>query len=282
MRWAAGIDYDELRRIGKARIPHARAASTPSFYSFPFRLGWIIFERRSIAPMNKRISVRPLLLASGVALLLMFALSAWAWGRIPSNQRIPVHWNMEGKVDRYGGKSEGLVLIPLIALALSLVFSVLPLIEPRRANLEKSWGAYTAIWIGLLVFMGAIHAALVASAMGWIPNVPAIVSVCVGGLFALLGISLGGVRSNFFVGIRTPWTLSSELSWTRTHRLAARIFVVFGILFPVVGLLVDGGVAILALLCGMFGSMGFLIVYSYAVWRNDPDKILNRTNGKLS
>ncbi len=142
----------------------------------------------------------------------MFALATAAWSWVPD--RIPVHWGMALRPDRYGGRFEGLLGIPLLALGLYFAFLFLPRIDPGRANYPRFAGAYHTFRIGLLAFMtglyGFIHMWLRGVEVSPVKAVP----LLMGAFFVVLGNILGKLRPNWFIGIRTPWTLSSKLAWT--------------------------------------------------------------------
>ena len=199
----------------------------------------------------------------------MFAAAAAVWPSAPD--AIPVHWNVSGEVDRYGGRFEGLLLLPLAALVIYLLMRYLPRIDPLRANYARFSGAYTAIRAAVLVLMAGIYGMVIA----WVQQKPVdmskLVPAALGGLFLLLGSVLGKVKPNWFVGIRTPWTLSSARSWERTHRLGGWLFMGLGLLFLLTGVFGLGRAGV-----GVFGAMlavvVVLFVYSYFVWRADPEK----------
>lgn len=153
-------------------------------------------------------------------LLAMAGLAVWAWIRFPADARIPIHWNLAGEIDRYAGKAEGVLLLPLVCLCLVALFAVLPLIEPRRANLQKSAKPYALTSMALLCFMLLLYGAILAIACGMSIRLPQVIQAGAGVLFILIGNYMGKIRSNFMFGIRTSWTLSSELSWNKTHRWA--------------------------------------------------------------
>jgi len=200
---------------------------------------------------------------------MMFAAALIVWPSAPSG--IPVHWNASGEVDRYGGKFEGLLLLPLLALGIYLLMRYLPRVDPLRANYARFGGAYTAIRAGVLLLMAGIYAMVIA----WVMKVPIDISraaaVAVGALFVLLGSVLGQVKPNWFVGIRTPWTLSSTESWARTHRLGGRLFIAIGVLFAITGAFKLGPFGYVAVGAAMV-VVAVLVVYSYFVWRRDPAK----------
>lgn len=204
------------------------------------------------------------------ALAGLFITAAVLWSTAP--ERIPVHWNMAGEVDRYGGKFEGLLAIPLAALGLYLLLLFLPRLDPGYVNYQKFATPYLVIRWSLLVFLIVIYGAILMTAFGRPVHVDAIAQCAVGLLFIVLGNFMGKIRPNWFVGIRTPWTLSSKLSWTKTHRLAGRLFVVIGLLFFVLAFVHNPWIA--ATLIGvMVGCVLWMVVYSYLIWRKDPDRV---------
>jgi uncharacterized membrane protein len=147
----------------------------------------------------------------------MFAAAAWAWGRVPD--RIAIHWNAAGEANGYGGRFMGLLFPPLLTLGMQLLFLVLPAIDPRRSSYEEFANVYAILRTAVVAFMGAIYAATTLVALGQRIDMARVSTLLLGVLFSVLGSVLGKVRPNWFVGIRTPWTLSSTRSWDKTHRL---------------------------------------------------------------
>lgn len=214
--------------------------------------------------------IRPGLLATAAALVVMAALTAAAWGGLP--ERVAVHWNAAGEADGWARRPVAVAMTPLILLGVSVLLAVVPLLDPRRANLERSAKAYLAAWIGLAVLLTGTHAVvLFAAGSGDLPVTRAIL-VLTGGLLMVVGNYLGKTRSNWFAGIRTPWTLSSERSWARTHRLGGRLFVLLGAASIASGLLLPTEVAMWVQLAGLAAVAVTVTVYSYLTWRADPDR----------
>lgn len=182
-------------------------------------------------------------------------------------ESIPVHWNLRGEVDRFGPRWT-LFLMPLVMICIWAILRFIPRIDPLRANYAKFAGTYEVLIDAVLAMMLVIHAAILLGASGAPTSVVLLVQLAVGGLFIVLGNVLPRTRQNWFVGVRTPWTLASERVWERTHRVAGYLFVALGILViltlplaPQAGVLVlSVGVAIVAL-----GS----VVYSYLEWRKE-------------
>jgi uncharacterized membrane protein len=201
----------------------------------------------------------------------MFATAAIRWQSLP--ERLPVHWNASGQVDGYGGKFEGLLLLPLIAVGVYLLLRYLPRIDPARANYAGFAGTYLLLRIVILVYFGFFYLVM-NLALGESDAVP-FEQLVFGGisvLFIVLGSMMGKFRPNWFAGIRTPWTLSSKTSWTRTHRLGGWVFIVAGVA-TLVASLFSGIAATVTMLVVILPGVVFLVAYSYFVWRDDPDRV---------
>ena len=216
--------------------------------------------------------LRPLVIVGSAAVIGMLILSAWAWPQIPDGAQVPIHWGIDGTPDGYGPKWVGLLGIPILTALVVALLLVIPRFEPRRTNLERSATAYVAVGIAVTLFVTALHVAAVLAALGEDVNLGMVASIGIGLAFVVMGNYLGKTRSNWFFGIRTPWTLSSDLSWTRTHRLGGIAFMAVGLLVIVTALVAGPSVAIWVLLGGMAASIVGLLPYSYLVWRSDPDR----------
>lgn len=202
-------------------------------------------------------------------IVLMFAAAAVLWASAPD--RMPVHWNIKGEVDRYGSKAEGLLLAPVIALGLFLLLRFLPKIDPHHENYALFAKTYAIIRTAVIVLLTVMHGAALAYAFGYRFDMGRVVSLAVGVLFCVLGNFMAKLRPNWFVGVRTPWTLSSRTSWTKTHRLAGRLFVAMGLILIALGFLQAEWTVYVIL--GMVGiTVAWLVVYSYVAWKNDPDR----------
>jgi uncharacterized membrane protein len=210
------------------------------------------------------------LLGSGVMIAYMLALGAWGYAQLPSGAQVPTHFGLDGLPDGYAG-AWSVFIVPGMGIAIALLLAVIPSLEPRRANLAASAQAYTTVWLGVMGVMAAVETLIVLNAMHVAAARPSFIGVAVGLLLVVVGTSMRNVRSNFFFGVRTPWTLSSELSWTKTHQLAARAFAVLGIALMAASL--ASNAAFLAVtIGGILAVIALLIAYSYIVWRDDPNK----------
>jgi len=217
---------------------------------------------------NKQINLKRLWLISALILLVMGALSTWAWLEVPADVAIPVHWGIDGTPDRYGGKAEGLLMLPLVTLGIALLFTLILYIDPLRNNIMQSGKAYTITWTVLLLFMAAVHLFVVLFALGWVENTNLIFSLGMGVLFLILGNYMGKIRRNYTFGIKTPWTLASDHVWDKTHLLGGKLFVLVGLLM-LIGAFLPGTFQLYLMLGSLFGVIALVMGYSYLVWRND-------------
>jgi uncharacterized membrane protein len=214
---------------------------------------------------------RPMILVSLAALALMAIASLYAWTQLPADARIPIHWGVDGQPDGYADKVVGLWLLPVVTAAVAVVLALVPRIEPRRSNLERSGKPYAATWIGVVLLLGLVHLLAVAVALGATLDLTRIVLAAAGVLFVVIGNYLPKVRPNFLLGIRTPWTLTSDLAWARTHRLGGRLMLLLGVALAAVAILgIDLALTSSVLIAGIAGLVAVLFVYSYLVWRDDP------------
>lgn len=204
-----------------------------------------------------------------IILVGMFVVAAMSWSTAPD--RIPVHWNAAGDIDRYGGRFEGILLMPLIALGLYLLLAFIPRIDPGRANYAQFQGAYAVIRVVLMLLLAVVYGIMHVSMRGVNVDMGLLLPLLMGGMLIALGGVLGKIRPNWFVGIRTPWTLSSKTSWARTHRVGGWAFMIAGVLV-LVGGLVSTEAAVWTLLGSMLPLVVGLFVYSYVVWRDADDK----------
>jgi uncharacterized membrane protein len=163
--------------------------------------------------------------------------------------RIPMHWNWRGQVDRFGGKQE-IFILPAAMIAMALLFAALPWLSPRKFDV----GPFRSTYLYIMVLVIALFAYIQAVKL-WVSFYSSIDMgrALFGGiffLFILLGNVLGRVRRNFYIGVRTPWTLASEKVWDATHRFSGRVMVLAGLLGLLSLVVFKGGVAGLVIICG--------------------------------
>lgn len=157
-----------------------------------------------------------------IALLLFpFAVIAYLWSSIPDT--IPIHYNINMEPDRWAPKAVGLFMLPCINIFVTVLLLVVPNIDPK-GNLEKYINAYRSIVIALTILLTMIFSIQISGYAGY--HVPFdYIPLSVVLLMAFVGNLMLKVKPNYFLGIRTPWTLENDEVWRRTHRIGGYLWV---------------------------------------------------------
>jgi uncharacterized membrane protein len=167
---------------------------------------------------------------------IMYAVIAYLYPTLPDP--MPSHWNAAGEIDGYMELPWGAYMLPSAALATWFLFLVVAYISPQGFRLDKFMPVVGILQLATTGFMIGITTIVLLSAKGHEINMNMIIGPALGALFIVLGNYMSKLRKNFFMGIKTPWTLASDEVWDRTHRLAGWTFVIGGILLlfqPLVG-----------------------------------------------
>lgn len=196
---------------------------------------------------------------------LAFLVALFLYPQMPDP--MPSHWNAAGEVDGYMAKFWGLFLMPLLALGVFVLFLAIPRIDPLKANIAQFIRAYNLMMVLLIGYLLYVYALTLLWALGYQFNMTFTLLPAMGLLFIAIGYLVGKAKRNFFVGIRTPWTLSSDTVWAKTHQLGKWTFV---------------GAGVVSIVCAFLGEVGFWIftltllaaafvpiVYSYILWRRE-------------
>lgn len=171
-----------------------------------------------------------------VIVLLPFLYLAYVWNTLP--EKVPLHWNVEGEIDRYGDKSE-LILIPiLLPLLVYILFTIIPKIDPK-GKIKYMGNKYNTLKTLLTLFMSVLALIIIYIAQHENLYNPNYIILLIGLLFAVLGNYFKTLRTNYFIGIKTPWTLENETVWKETHKLAGKMWLVGGILIILASLLLN-------------------------------------------
>jgi len=155
-----------------------------------------------------------------------FAITIYFYPMLPD--RIPTHWNFKGEIDGYSGKLSGAYLLPVMNLIMYGLFILIPLLDPKKENYKLFSSTYIFFRYLFHIYFLAFHAVIIAAALGYDVDMGRFVMFGISMLFMLMGNVMGRVKHNYFIGIRTPWTLASEEVWKKTHRLAALLWTVAG------------------------------------------------------
>jgi immunity protein, SdpI family len=185
--------------------------------------------------------------------------------------RVPTHFDIRGNPDGFGPRWVPTVIFPVMILALWGLMRGLPKIDPRRANYAKMQDTYDLVVNLVLTMVTALHLLILAGATGshvpFVRLIPAVVGVA----FIAIGNLLPRAKPNWWFGIRTPWTLSNDRVWERTHRVGGYVMSLIGV-FAVISSFFATEVAFVAFMA-VAGAMTLgLIAYSYFAWRQETAK----------
>jgi uncharacterized membrane protein len=194
--------------------------------------------------------------------LAAFVVTGALYSRLP--ERIPSHWNIRGEVDSYSSKPFGPFVLPAVMAGLALVLLVLPAVSPRGFRFERFRGVWGILQAAVLALLLVVHTMILLSAIGKPVDMTRGVEASVGLLLAVVGNFFGKLTRNFFVGIRTPWTLASEEVWLRTHRLAGKLFVLAGLAMFVLAL---AGAGLISMMIVVGAAALVSVVASYVFYR---------------
>ncbi|MGH8214642.1 MAG: SdpI family protein [Rhodanobacteraceae bacterium] len=201
-------------------------------------------------------------IASVIFVVVMLGVAVWIYPQLPA--QTPIHWDAHGNVNGWMPRFWAAAFWPLMLLGLAVMFVILPVISPRKFEIRPFARTYGIVVLATLAFMLVVGTIGLLAGAGYHVSVQLVAPVAVGALFMVIGNFIGKFRKNFFVGIRTPWTLTSEVVWERTHRLAGWLFVLAGLGWIVGGLLHTSPVVLVvaALAAGFIPA-----IYSYFLYR---------------
>ena len=208
---------------------------------------------------------------TSIFVLLMITIAMIAgvllWNQLP--EQMASHWNTNDEVDGYMSKFWGVFLMPLITLGMFGLFIALPNMDPLKANIASFRGAFNLFIVLITLFLLYIHGLTLAWSLGYQSfKMSTMMLPFMGILFIFIGYLLKQAKRNFFIGIRTPWTLSSDTVWDKTHQLGSVLFMVSGAL-AFFGSFFGGTVAFWLLFVPLMGSTLVLMIYSYILYRNE-------------
>ena len=200
-----------------------------------------------------------------ISLILVAAaliVAAVLWGRLPDP--MPSHWNAAGEIDGYMSKFWGVFLMPIITAVLLPLFMVIPRIDPLKANIAQFRGIYNLFIVFFTAYMVYIYGLTMAAALGYEFNMTSMLLPVVGLLFVGAGYLMKKAKRNFFIGIRTPWTLTNDEVWDKTHQLGSKLFIAGGVITVFSAFL--GEYSIWVMLPVMLIAAFVPIIYSYILF----------------
>jgi uncharacterized membrane protein len=158
------------------------------------------------------------------------------WDQLP--EKVPLHWNVSGEVDRYGDKIELLLIPILLPLLVYLLFWIIPKIDPKR-KIKNMGRKYDLLKTFMTIFMSALAVVIIYASKNDSFYNPNYILLAIGCLFVVLGNFFKTIRANYFIGIKTPWTLENETVWKETHKLAGKFWFVGGIIIILSSLILE-------------------------------------------
>ena len=183
-------------------------------------------------------------------------------------ERVPVHWGITGQVDGWGSRATGAFVIPGMLVGMYILFLVLPYLDPKRERYEQFAKTYLTFRTLIISFLAVIYFIASLSALGYNISVGFWMPILVGLLFVFIGNFLAKVKMNWFMGIRTPWTMSSEEVWNKTHRAGSKMFILAGLLMMLTAF-VAPIMKIVVFITAMVIILGGTIGYSYWLYRKE-------------
>lgn len=185
-------------------------------------------------------------------------------------ERVPTHWNFAGEVDNYSSRATAAFGIPALLVLMHFMFLFLPAIDPKQERYVQFARVYHIFRAVIMAMLLLIYIAVGLSGLGYQVPIIVITPVLVGILFIILGNYFGKLKMNWFVGIKNPWTLSSETVWNKTHRMGGKIFMLAGLVLmlePLMPAVWRLPVFIFFILLIVFATF----IYSYLLYRQEQN-----------
>jgi len=189
------------------------------------------------------------------------------WSQLPD--QMASHWNVNDQVDGYMSKFWGVLMMPLVTFGMFVLFLIVPNIDPLKANVAEFRNTFNLFIAFIVGFMVYIHVLTLRWNLGYTNfGIGKAMLPAMGLLFFIIGSMLRKAKRNFFIGIRTPWTLSSDAVWDKTHQLGATLFMISGAL-TVIGGFFGGVIAFWSIMIPILGTTIFLVIYSYVLYQRE-------------
>ena len=198
-------------------------------------------------------------------ILVSFLIGAYLYPYMP--EKMASHWDANGSVDGYMPKLWGLFLLPVISAILFLVYMLIPKIDPLKGNIEKFRGHFDVFILLLFVFLFYVHMLTMLWNLSYRFNIIQLLAPAFGLLIYYAGIMMENAKQNWFIGVRTPWTMSSEVVWDKTNKLAGKLFKVAGVL-AAMGVIFPK-YAIFLIMVPVILAAVYPIIYSYQKYQQE-------------
>ena len=197
--------------------------------------------------------------------LFSFGIGIYFYPQMP--ERMASHWNIKGEVDGYLSKFWGLFLMPIILIGVVLIYLIVPRIDPLKKNIEKFRKYFDGFIVLLLLFLFYLYVLTIFWNLGLKFDIGQAIIPALAILFYYCGILLEKAKRNWFIGIRTPWTLSNDMVWEKTHKIGGKLFKIAGIV-AIFGIFFQRYV-LFFILAPVILVAAYTIIYSYIEYRKE-------------
>ena len=202
-------------------------------------------------------------------LLISIIASFYFYANFP--EKVPTHWNFQGEIDGWSGKTFAAFFFPGLNLIMYLCFLIFPYLDPKKERYADFIKVYH-IFKGLLIaVMTIIYFYVGLAGIGYELPISTVIPTTIGILFIILGNYMGKIKPNWFMGIRTPWTLSNEEVWNKTHRLGGKLFILVGI-FMIFGTILPPSVFWFLFIMGVITVSIIPMAYSFIIYKKLKNK----------
>ena len=212
-------------------------------------------------------STRSTLILTILLIMVTTAFSLAAYPHLPD--LMASHWGANDQVNGYLPRFWSAFLTPLISLGMLVLFLLIPNIDPMKVNIAKFRETFNAFIVAIILFLVYLHFLTILWNLGYQNfQMSTAILPALGLIMIVAGLMMRKARRNFFIGIRTPWTLSNDRVWDETHRLGAVLFIISGAL-AFVGVFFRGATAFWLILGSLLASTIFLVIYSYVLYQQE-------------
>ncbi|MCX9025602.1 MAG: SdpI family protein [Candidatus Methanoperedens sp.] len=200
-----------------------------------------------------------------VIIILSFAIGIYYYPQMP--EKVASHWNTQGQVNGYTSKFWGLFLMPVISTGMLLLFILIPRIDPLKSNIQEFRKYFDGFVVLIIGFLFYLHLLTIFWNLGYTFNMITFLSPALAILFYYTGILIENAKRNWFIGIRTPWTMSSDNVWDKTHKLGGKLFKIAGV-FSILAIFFDS-IAIFIIVVPVIIVAIYTVVYSYFEYQKE-------------
>lgn len=205
-----------------------------------------------------------------LVVILPFLYLGFIWSSLP--ERVPIHWNNEGQINGWGSKSTLLLLPLLLPLLTYLLFSLTPLIDPKK-KLDSMGNKFYQLKLSIVLLMSVVALFILYSTKNQSFFNPNLVLMLIGLLFAVFGNYFPSLKPNYFIGIKTPWTLENETVWKKTHQLAGKLWFPGGLVIIILAFIIENPKLMHIIFLTINGIIAIIpIVYSFIIFKKESQK----------